>query len=320
MYEIQKVPKLFDALKLAVHRKRQPGRFFITGSTSFSSGKGIRESLTGRIGICRLFPLTVSEAIGLAMPPGPARSFEDGERPRVSLEDFSRAMVRGGLPVPSFLRDPSQVDLYWEGWLATGVLRDLARALGRGFEADFAFSILEQAGKALREGELPTTAHFRARSARKVNRYLQAFENLFLFRKVPCHELGVGKDAWLPSDSGLAAHLMKDTRSEGASLSLARLAILNELSALHEYSGRAFFVRYFKSAKGSPVDFVLDGTPARVVPMSDLGRGPWGWHEKPVLGAMRKLKARHGYLLAPVDRVHAERGASVRVLPWAAWS
>jgi predicted AAA+ superfamily ATPase len=60
--EVQKAPKLFDAIKLSVDRQRRPGQFYITGSSQFSSRLGIRESLTGRIGICQLFPLTLAEA------------------------------------------------------------------------------------------------------------------------------------------------------------------------------------------------------------------------------------------------------------------
>lgn len=316
--EIQKVPKLFDALKLLVHRQRKPGRYFVTGSTSFSEGAGIRESLTGRIGLCQLFPLTLSEGLGREAPLVPALRFKDGSKPRIGIEDFSRQMTRGGMPVPMFLRDPAQEEIYWNGWLTTGVLRDLARFLGRGFEPDFAFGMLDQLGSALREGELPTSAHFRGSSSRKLNRYLAAFESVFLLRKIPCHELGTGKDVWVPTDSGLATYLMKARSGEGAALSAARLVVINELLALSEYGGQRLYLRYFKSAKGTPVDFVFQGIPVRLVPMAELGRGPWGWHEKPLRGAMKKLGAKKGVLLAPVERVRIEK--DLMILPWSIWS
>jgi predicted AAA+ superfamily ATPase len=60
--EVQKSPKLFDAIKLTVDRKRRPGRFFLTGSARFSAKLGIRESLAGRIGLLQLYPLTLAEA------------------------------------------------------------------------------------------------------------------------------------------------------------------------------------------------------------------------------------------------------------------
>ncbi len=60
--EAQKVPALFDAIKLAVDRRRAPGKYFLTGSSQFSARLGIRESLTGRIGLHYLYPLTLAEA------------------------------------------------------------------------------------------------------------------------------------------------------------------------------------------------------------------------------------------------------------------
>jgi hypothetical protein len=44
--EVQKAPRLFDAIKLKVDLNRRPGGYFLTGSSQFSSKIGIRESLT----------------------------------------------------------------------------------------------------------------------------------------------------------------------------------------------------------------------------------------------------------------------------------
>ncbi len=53
--EVQKVPEIFNYLKLAVDRDRQNyGKFIITGSSQFSFFKKITESLAGRIGLLSL--------------------------------------------------------------------------------------------------------------------------------------------------------------------------------------------------------------------------------------------------------------------------
>ncbi len=156
------------------------------------------------------------------------------------------------MPVPMFLRDRSQRSLYWEGWLSTTLLRDLPRMFKRGFDSEFALRILEQLGQILREGELPTTAHFNVRRNRKLKTYLQAFEAIFVLKKVSPHDFGTGKDIWYLCDSGLAAHLMKTVTGEGASLSLARHFLLNELSALLEIYEGIHSITYYKSTRGSP--------------------------------------------------------------------
>lgn len=55
--EVQRVPKLFSAIKLAVDRNRQAGRFVLTGSVKVLQTPGLTDSLAGRMAIIRLHPL-----------------------------------------------------------------------------------------------------------------------------------------------------------------------------------------------------------------------------------------------------------------------
>jgi predicted AAA+ superfamily ATPase len=59
--EVQKFPLIFDYLKFIIDQNKKPGRFLITGSVRFASKRGIRESLTGRVALLDLYPLTLSE-------------------------------------------------------------------------------------------------------------------------------------------------------------------------------------------------------------------------------------------------------------------
>ena len=59
--EVQRVPELFTALKLAVDRRRVPGRFVLTGSTQVLAVPAIAESLAGRLETVRLHPLAQRE-------------------------------------------------------------------------------------------------------------------------------------------------------------------------------------------------------------------------------------------------------------------
>jgi predicted AAA+ superfamily ATPase len=55
--EVQRVPKIFPALKMAVDRNRAPGRFLLTGSANVLFVPRLAESLAGRMEIFRLHPL-----------------------------------------------------------------------------------------------------------------------------------------------------------------------------------------------------------------------------------------------------------------------
>lgn len=59
--EVQRVPRLFTALKMEVDRKRVPGRFVLTGSTNVLLIPKLSDSLAGRMEMVRLHPLTQCE-------------------------------------------------------------------------------------------------------------------------------------------------------------------------------------------------------------------------------------------------------------------
>ncbi len=70
--EVQRVPGLFAALKLAIDRRRVPGRFVLTGSSNALRVPTLADSLAGRLQIVRLHPLAQCELaagpLGAAVP------------------------------------------------------------------------------------------------------------------------------------------------------------------------------------------------------------------------------------------------------------
>jgi len=59
--EVQRVPSLFTAVKAAVDRRRDPGRFLLTGSANVLLVPRLADSLAGRMAIQRLHPLSQAE-------------------------------------------------------------------------------------------------------------------------------------------------------------------------------------------------------------------------------------------------------------------
>jgi predicted AAA+ superfamily ATPase len=312
--EVQKVPKIFDALKSKVDRQKRPGEYYLTGSSEFSTRLGIRESLTGRIGLLQLYPLTLGE-----FHQKPIQSIKPihPSEPRFSVEEIASAMVRGGLPVPAFLRDSNALDMYWKTWLDTLVYRDLNRAYGKSYDPEIAFDILKRMAKIFLNGDLPAVQDLGV-NPRKIRPYLEAMQTVFLVQRFRCHEEGVGKDLWLLGDSGLANYLMEQKVSPGASFTLARHFILNEILSQQEYIGKSLRKTYFKSAKGSIIDFVWDNVPIKIIESYSPSNG---WQIRALEGAMKKLKSPLGLLVAPTDLVDLpKKGKGIGIIPWSYWS
>jgi predicted AAA+ superfamily ATPase len=313
--EAQKVPALFDAIKLDIDRKRTPGKYFLTGSSRFSTRIGIRESLTGRIGLHYLYPLTLAEAHQEAFSPKRASPLHV-EKPRFRQEHALEQLACGGLPTPLFTRSVEERRMFFTGWLETSVIRDAARAYGSRYDPDVAWSLLRQLAATLTEGELPTLTHFK-QGSRTLRRYLQALEDIFLLQKLSPHESGIGRECWLPTDTGIAGQLMGGTLGEGRALSLGRIFVLKEIRAAAEYAGRRIqLVQYYKSARGSPVDLVWDGTPIKI---SVSPRSQVAYDERALAASMKKLKSRTAILAWAQDGLERVKNGISRV-PWTHWS
>lgn len=60
--EVQKVPEIFDALKLFVDQGQYaPGKYILTGSSQFRLKENISDSLAGRVGLIKLLPFSLQE-------------------------------------------------------------------------------------------------------------------------------------------------------------------------------------------------------------------------------------------------------------------
>ena len=313
--EVQKAPNLFDGIKLLVDKKKIPGSYLLSGSTQFSAKIGIRESLTGRMGTLQLFPFTISETLNLPLLNKKDFKIIPIHKPRFTIDKWSPFLNRGGLPVPLFTRDENQRNLYWQGWFETTLFRDLSRVYGKGYDPDLANLILNRIGTVLSEGEFPTTRVFR-QSSRKIKNYLNAMGNIFLLRKIPCHLDGIGQDVWLPTDSGFAHFLMPKKIGSAAQLTLARVYLMNEILANAEYLGEKLKWIYFKSQHGHPIDFIWNGTPVKIIAHVS---GSYGWEERAIFGAMKKLGSKIGILVAPIDESYRPK-KGIMILPWSSWS
>ena len=62
--EVQRVPDLLLVIKQAVDRDTSPGRFLLPGSANVLTNRRVKDALTGRMELIRLWPLSQSEVHG----------------------------------------------------------------------------------------------------------------------------------------------------------------------------------------------------------------------------------------------------------------
>jgi predicted AAA+ superfamily ATPase len=190
--EAQKSPALFDAIKLSVDEKRFPGKFLLLGSTEFSRQSLIRESLTGRMGRVRIYPMNLEECLGHARHP--------------TRNELMTYLERGGLPGIFHVRDATNRQALFQDWLELTCYRDLQQFKTLKLDGDAALKII-RACATLPE---PTTAKIATAlrlNYKKTVTHIECLTQLFVLTRLPPHPSGTGKTLYIPFDTGIANHL-----------------------------------------------------------------------------------------------------------------
>lgn len=111
--EFQHVPALLDAIKAELNRDLRPGRYVLTGSTSYTTLPRAGQTLTGRVHVLPVWPLSQGEIAGrtetfldqlLCRP----QQLVTATRSDTSREAYAQRVLAGGMPL-ALARPPDSV-------------------------------------------------------------------------------------------------------------------------------------------------------------------------------------------------------------------
>jgi len=253
--EAQKVPNIFDAVKLKVDRKREAGKFLLLGSTEFSHLSKIRESLTGRMGRLRLFPFTVSESLHLPLAAWNSNLWIPmRDRPRVEREDFIRYLDRGGLPGIFHIRSEFERTQLTKDWIDLLTERDIHQFPKIKLDSNLCRQILKLLAS-LDEPEAGVIAKILKKDLRRIKIHLHALKELFVVNEILPHRLGSGKPLYFLLDPAVAKFL-------GASFERQlQVWLLNEVLAYQSYHLHASEpLQFYRTSRGTRIDLVIDSS------------------------------------------------------------
>ena len=127
--EIQKVPALFEQIKLYLDRDRKKGQFYLCGSQQFRMMKGVSESLAGRIGLVTLLGVSMRErqSVAFDLPFIPTDEYfiaRKAETVDIGYADVWNMIHRGSMPE---LVDNQDYDwrLFYGAYVNTYIERDV---------------------------------------------------------------------------------------------------------------------------------------------------------------------------------------------------
>ena len=216
--EVQIVPALIPAIKVSVDRDRRPGRFLLTGSANLLSIPSITESLTGRMEIIELQPLSEAEKFRgngkflLDLIQGNLAQNVRNIRATNKEISIENRVMSGGYTEP--LKRTEQRARDWRRqYLRNTVERDVPEIFDIR-KSELLFRLLELL--AFRTGQLLSVTDLASRLGAHritVERYLTYLERVYIIRRLPAWDSNYTKRlVKAPKvhfvDSGLAATLM----------------------------------------------------------------------------------------------------------------
>ena len=217
--EIQRAPELFTSIKSSVDRRRQPGRYILTGSTNVLLLPTLSDSLAGRMEIIRLRPLAQCEVAGErptfldALFSADLSSLQRHGRFQRLAASLPELLCRGGYPAVLARATARRRAVWYRDYIATVVQRD-ARDITRIHNLDILPRLLELcAGQTAGLFNITELAAPFAISRPTVSEYLTVLEQIFLIERLrPWHSNLLSRLIKTPklhlADTGLVAALL----------------------------------------------------------------------------------------------------------------
>ena len=251
--EAQKVPEIFDALKMHVDRSDfTPGKFILTGSSQFRLKQNMTDSMAGRVTFLKLLPFSVNELKNEGV-----------------LSDNPYDIIFGGQYPP--LHDPEKHFIpedWYESYIDTCLdldVRDQINADNLSTFKKFIQICAVYSGQLL---SMDGIARDVGVSAPTIKKWLSILENSYIIHFLEPDSNNLGKSiVKTPKlyfvDSGLLCHLLRLDSKEELLLSRHKGAVVETFAVAvllkqRMNLGKKPNLTFFRDSKGFEVDTIAD--------------------------------------------------------------
>ena len=273
--EIQYIPQLLHYIKSAIDLDRRPGKWLLSGSQSFPLMQGVSQSLSGRVAVLSLLPLSFGESRKLGKNPAALESILQGlfskparvvrkSPPPIPLENY---ILRGGYP--EIRLDPEVNRQIWmAGYIQTYLERDVRQMVNVGdlntFHR-FLRLMAARTGQILNMSDLARDVGMSVPTIKKWISILEASYQVFL---LPPHFNNLGKRVIKSPkvyflDTGIASYLMglhtEEPLKRGPMIGpLFETLVVSEWIKAFYHRGERPELYYWRSKTGLEVDLLID--------------------------------------------------------------
>jgi uncharacterized protein len=239
--EYQHAPSILDAIKAELNRDLRPGRFVLTGSTRYSSLPTAAQSLTGRLHLVTLWPLSqgeidgVEERFGERLLVDPA-ALVTSDVSATAREDYVERILRGGLPLAVARTSVVSRNRWFDDYVTIVVERDVAE-LSRIRQREKMPGLVARLGSQTAQVlNVASAAAAMGIESSTAEHYVRLLEAAFVIHRVPAWGTTLRARASLRPkvhfvDSGVAGRMLRVT---GERLAAANPQAMTELGHLLE--------------------------------------------------------------------------------------
>ena len=284
--EYQHVPEVLDAIKAELNKEQSPGRYVITGSTRYDALPRAAQSLTGRLHMLTVRPLSQGEIGGIhetfvensLTEPAGLVNLQKSTTARV---DYVNRIVAGGFPMALQRTVGADRNRWFADYVQQTLERDLlglSMVRLRSKLPQLLEQLAGQTGQILNIRKAAESIDLKPSTAEE---YYKLLEAVFLVQLLPAwgqtlRSRAGAKPKLHLMDSGVAAWLMRLTPQR---LSLLEPAALTEFGHLLEtfvvgeilkqvsWLDDVVNVGHWRTHDGDEIDIVLERSDGRVVAM-----------------------------------------------------
>jgi hypothetical protein len=305
--EYQHVPAVLDAIKAQLNRDLRPGRFVITGSTRYDALPTAAQSLTGRLHLLTVWPLTQSEIEGAsesvlaALMSEPASAIGGGVS-RTNRAEYVARVAAGGMPIALARDEQSSRNRWLDDYTRLVLERDVQDLSKLRLVEHLPTLLRRLAAQTARPLNITVAADGAGLDRTTATEHLKLLEAVFLVMRLPAWGRTIrSRVASAPKvhivDSGIATRLLRLTSEKLATrdpTALSQFGHLLETFVVGELIRQASWLQdvadygHWHTHDGQEVDLILERDDGRVLAFEVKASGQVSAHDARHLRALRE--------------------------------
>jgi hypothetical protein len=276
--EAQRVPEIFLPIKVDVDENRYPGRYLLTGSANPLLVPNLGDGLTGRMGVCHMWPLSQGEIRGVKenfLKILLSKESWHSEYPLLTQHEIIEMLMKGGFPNVVLAKSAEERREWCNDYLFNALqkdINDLSKIEHFSQMPSLLYGIANRIGSPLNINSL--TDLIRASEA-TVRRYIELLKSLFLLYPLPSWSRNIDKKLSKASKiyfSDTALLLQSMDFDEERLLKLPNVLgqvfenfVVMELVKQATWSSESLKLYHYRTHDQKEVDVVLEAPSGKVI-------------------------------------------------------